>query len=109
MPSDIGISRQTDSLKTSSTRKAGRLRVLRLSMAILPLLLATLWMTRALAADLGAGAQITRVTASATDRVKHEGNTLDGNLKTAWSVRGDGQWICYQLDQVAEIRGVAVA
>ena len=76
---------------------------------ILVLLVAAAWPAQCLAVAPPAMARITRVTASATHRIRNEINTLDGDLKTAWSVRGDGQWVCYELNQLAEIRWVAIA
>lgn len=77
--------------------------------ALLLTLLATPWTAPGLARGTDAAARITDVTASETDRPNHKTNTLDDNLETVWSVEGDGHWICYELDRVAEIREVAVA
>ena len=36
-------------------------------------------------------------------------NTIDNNLSTRWSANGDGQWIRYNLDATAVVKGVKIA
>jgi len=36
-------------------------------------------------------------------------NTLDGNLSTRWSARGDGQWLLYDLGTTSTVSSVEVA
>ena len=36
-------------------------------------------------------------------------NTIDNNLSTRWSANGDGQWIRYNLDATAVVKGVRIA
>ena len=76
---------------------------------VLALLATVAWPAPCLAVAPPTTVRITRVTASATHGIKSEIKTLDGDLKTGWSVHGDGQWVCYELSQIAEIRWVAIA
>jgi len=52
---------------------------------------------------------IKAITASESPSRHRTVHTLDGRLETGWSVHGDGQWICYELDRVCRVRKVAIA
>jgi hypothetical protein len=51
---------------------------------------------------------VAAVTASAHDG-NVPANTLDGDLNTRWSARGDGQWIQYDLGSIATVDRVQMA
>ena len=48
------------------------------------------------------------VTASTNDG-NAQSNTLDGDLSSRWSAKGDGQWIKYDLGQVKKIDAIDIA
>ena len=54
-------------------------------------------------------ATIQRVTASRNPRVHHVLRTLDGSISTGWSVHGEGNWVCYELDRSVRVGRVGTA
>lgn len=52
---------------------------------------------------------IQAVQASHENRSNPAANTLDGNLNTHWSAKGDGQWLMYDAGAMAIISEVAIA
>ena len=53
--------------------------------------------------------RIAAVTASAEQVPNVATNTLDGDLGTRWSAKGDGQWIRYELESCEVVFGVRIA
>lgn len=49
-----------------------------------------------------------KVTASTNDG-NAQSNTLDGDLSTRWSAKGDGQWIKYDLGKIKKIDAIDIA
>ena len=106
MSFDLDLGRRKQSMHATPRHMTGMSSVLPY---ILGLVAVAAGPARCLAFAPPTMARITQVTASATHGTNSEIKTLDGDLKTAWSVRGDGQWVCYELTQLAEIRWVAIA
>ncbi len=48
------------------------------------------------------------VTASGSDG-NVPGNTIDGNLSTRWSSKGDGEWIQYDLGRIITVDDLDIA
>lgn len=53
--------------------------------------------------------RIAGVTASSEQAPNVAGNTLDGDLNTRWSAKGDGQWIQYRLETCEVVTNLEIA
>lgn len=79
-----------------------------------PILVGLIWLTFGpnldpLRAETNTVLPVVSLTASSHRDPNVPANTIDNNLRTRWSARGDGQWIRYDLGSAACIQEVAIA